>query len=76
MTERELVEHAQDLLQKVKSTLRELEMIQAKDGRAEAKNAVYGARMRLGAWHSEETERLFQHFPDFAAPVVNRIGGR
>lgn len=72
MTERELINHLQDMKAQMDEGLRDLIKIQDGAGRMEAKNAAFLTRAELNVWHGRATERLFTHFPEFAADVVAR----
>lgn len=77
MTERELIEAAQDALGELKGYLRDLQKLNAEEGRLEAANAAMGARGKLVVWHYEVTKDMNEHFPEFASEIQTRgPGGR
>ena len=76
MTERDLIDAIQLAKADMVKHLKALTNLQIDAGRADAQNAVFLTRAELDVWHGKATERLFAHFPEFAADVVARGPGR
>jgi hypothetical protein len=70
MTERELIEFAQERLGEIKSALRRVRQINEGAERAAAANAAFLTLSELNVWHGRATERMLEHWPNFAAEVV------
>lgn len=70
MTERELIDAIQADKAAMREKLKRLFAINKDAGRGAAANAVFLTMAELGVWHGKATERLFSHYPDFAAEVV------
>jgi len=74
--ERELIAEIQALKAKMAGCLKDLTAIQKEAGRGEAQNAGFLTLAELNVWHGKATERLYQHFPEFANDIVVMGPGR
>jgi len=74
--ERQLIEAAQDAIASLKRALRGIEKINTEAGRLDAANAAMGGRGKVIVLHSELTKDMHQFFPEFAAEIQTRGGGR
>jgi hypothetical protein len=46
--------------------------MQVEAGNPRRQNAAFLTLAELNVWHGKATERLFEHFPEFAGDVVTR----
>ena len=77
MPERELIDAIQKDKASMAEKIKELIKINRQAGRGEAANAGFLSLAELNVWHGKSTERLYQHYPEFAADVSLRgPGGR
>lgn len=72
MSERELIEEAQDNLAALKSNLRKLRDKNVKAGRRAAANAVLGLIGDLTRFHANAMAELDAHYPEFSGEVQDR----
>lgn len=75
MTEREIIEAAQRSIGQLKGLMRDLENLNREAGRDMAANAAMGLRGDLIRWHSNASEQLMKHYPEWGGVVIQGPGG-
>ena len=71
--EREIIDGIQANKAAMVDGLKKLQAMQGE--RPAAKNAVFLTLAELNVWHGKASERLIQHFPEHAGPVILGGGG-
>lgn len=75
-TERELIEAIQAAKADMAAGLKDLIKMQIDASNPRRQNAAFLTLAELNVWHGKATERLFEHFPEFAGDIVAYGPGR